>query len=136
MSQITGLEEALFTNLLRVHKVGSQGRLRWETKVLESGEGLFFFIRSSRKEGRYEVDILMKGSQEDCEDFMVEASILNVETRKPVFKCTLQPRPLTDQDEAIYCLSVPEKGLSKAWKYSQIRGKFTILYSVGIFKLT
>jgi len=135
--QVDG-EEALFTNHLRVHKVGSQGRLRWETKILESGEGWFFFVRSSRKKGRYEVDVLMKGSQEDCEVFMVEASILNVDTRKPVFKSSFQPRPLTDgdQDEAIYCLSVPEKGLSKAWKYSQIRGKFTILYSVRIVKLT
>ena len=127
-------EEALFTNLLRVHKVGSQGRLRWETKILESEEGLFFFVRSSWKEGRFEVDVLMKGSQEDCVDFMVEVSILNVETRKPVFKSSFQPRPLTDKNEATYCLSVPERGLSEAWKYNQKKGKYITLCSVKIVK--
>ena len=48
------------------------------------------------------------------------------EKGKPVFKCSFQPRPLTDQKEAIYCLSVPERGLS---------GKSDIICSVRIVKL-
>ena len=79
----------------------------------------------------------MKGSQEDCEDYMVEASIVNAETRKPVFKSSFQPRPLTDQNEPIYCLSVPGRGLSKAWKYVEYGGQhaYSILCSVKIVKL-
>jgi len=94
----------------RIHQLNRVGS--WQTKVLKSEEGWFFFVKSTRKAGVYKVDVVMNGSQDDCEDFMVEASILNAEKGKPVFKCSFQPRPLTDQNEAIYCLSAPEKGLS------------------------
>ena len=113
----------------------NQETLRWSTKVLESEEGWFFFVKSTLKGGRYEVDVLMKGSQEDCTDFMVEVSILNAVTGKPEYKSSFKPRPLTDQNEAIYCLSVPEKSLSRAWKYGQNEGKYIILSRVKIVKL-
>jgi len=131
--QVDG-EGALFRNLFVAQRMGNQEILRWTTKILESEEGWFFFVKSTRKGGRYEVDVLMKGSQEDCEKFMVEASILNAETEKPEFKSSFKPRPLTDQNEAIYCLSVPEEGLSRAWKYGQDEGKYIILCSVKIVK--
>ena len=81
----------------------------WSTKILQF-EGSFFFVRSEKKDGNYTVDVVMKGSQEDCEHFMVEASLLNVESGKSVFKASFQPRPLTNQNEFIYSLSVPESG--------------------------
>jgi len=134
LKQVDG-EGVLIANSLRVHQVGSQKRVSWLTQILEFEEGWFFFVKSTRKEGRYEVDVLMKGSQEDCKKFMAEVSILNAETEKPEYKSSFKPRPLTDQNEAIYCLSVPEKGLSGAWKYDQDVGKYIILYSVKIVKL-
>ena len=96
----------------RIHQLNRVGS--WQTKVLQSEDGWFFFVKSTRKAGVYKVDVVMNGSQDDCEDFMVKA---RVEARgggkgKPVFKSSFQPRPLTDQNEAIYCLSAPEKGLS------------------------
>jgi hypothetical protein len=81
----------------------------WSTKILQF-EGSFFFVRSEKKDGNYTVDVVMKGSQEDCEHFMVEASLLNVESGKSAFKASFQPRPLTNQNEFIYSLSVPESG--------------------------
>jgi len=132
--QVDG-EGALFRTLLGAPEMRNQETLRWSTKVLESEEGCFFFVKPTLKGGRYEVDVLMKGSQEDCKDFMVEVSILNAETGKPEFKSSFKPRPLTDQNEAIYCLSVPEKGLSRAWKYGQKEGKYILLCSVKIVRL-
>jgi len=105
----------------------------WPTKVLKSEER-FFFVKSVGEGGIYKVEVLMKGSQEDCEEFMVEASILNAETRKPVLKSLFHPRPLTDQNEAINCLSVPERGLSKAGKYHENGDKYTVVCSVNIVK--
>ena len=114
--------------------VGTQKRIIWPIKIIEMEE-MFFFVRSAREVGVYKVDVLMTGSQEDCEDYMVEASILNAETRKPVFKSSFQPRPLTDQNEAIFCLSAPERGLSKAWKYDENWEGYAITCSVKIVKL-
>ena len=85
----------------------------WSTKILQF-EGSFFFVRSEKKDGNYTVDVVMKGSQEDCEHFMVEASLLNVESGKSVFKASFQPRPLTNQNEFIYSLSVPGKTVFKS----------------------
>ena len=105
-------EGIVLETYIKDENMGRQNRYRYKTAVFESGEGRLFFVNSTMKEGIYKVDVVMKGSLEDCEDFMVEASILNLEKGKPVFKSSFQPRPLTDQNEAIYCLSAPEKGLS------------------------
>ena len=95
----------------------------------------FFFVRPSMRAGTFTVDVVMKGSKEECKDFMVEASILNVESRESVFKATFQPRPLTDQNEAIFCLSVPERGVSKAWKYEESKKVYRVAFQVKIVKL-
>ena len=120
---------------VRVDKVGKQIRLSWRTKILRSEEERFFFVKSTRTEGVYKVDVVMMGSQEDCKNYMVEASILNVDTKMPVFVSSFHPRPLTDQDESIFCLSVPERGLSKAWEYDKVGREYVILCSVRIVKL-
>jgi len=111
----------------------------WSTKVVQF-EGRVFFVRSHKKDENYIVDVVMKGSQEDCENFKVKASLLNVETLdsesgKSVFKSSFQPRPLTSQNEATYCLSVPEKGVSKVWKYEESEERYHIRFLVKIVKL-
>ena len=95
----------------------------------------FFFVRPARRAGIFTVDVVMKGSEEECQDFMVEAEILNVESRESVFKATFQPRPLTDQNEAIFCLSVPERGVSEAWKYEESKKVYRVAFQVKIVKL-
>ena len=56
------------------------------------------------------------------------------ETGKPVFKSSFQPRSLTDQNEAVFCLSVPVGALSKAWKYDENAREYLIDSSVKIVK--
>ena len=107
----------------------------WSTDVLQLSGSFFFFVRSARREGIFTVDVVMKGSEEECKDFMVEASILNVESGKSMFKATFEPRPLTDQNEAIFCLSVPESGVSKAWKYDESAKVYQIDFFVTIVKV-
>ena len=74
-----------FENRIRVENVGKQNWRSWRTKVFKSEEGQLFFVKVARNEGTYKVDVLMEGSQEDCEDFMVEASVLSEETRDLYF---------------------------------------------------
>ena len=97
-----------------------------------------FFVKTGMKEGIFKVDVVLKGSQEDCDGFMVEASIVNVETGNPVIKSSFQPRPLINhQDEDIICLLVTEKSLSKVWKNveSEERTWYNISFSVKIVQL-
>ena len=92
------------------------------TRVFELKEGgRQFFVKSWKKEGIFKVDVLMNGSQGDWEGFMVEASVVIPGTTKPVFKSSFQPRLLTDQNENIFCLSVPERCLDKVWRYEEGR---------------
>ena len=108
----------------------------WSTKVMQLNLGpFFFFARFVKKEGNYIVDVVMKGSQEDCENFAVEASMVDGESGKGVFKAFFKPRPMTDKNEAIYCLFVPEKGVSKAWKYDAVEGRYYIDFGIKIVKL-
>ena len=94
-------EGTLIENKIGMDRVGGLNA-NWPTTVLQLEGGFFFFVRCAKKDGNYVVDVVMKGSQEDCEDFMVEASLLNVESGKSVMKASFQPRPLTNQNEAIY----------------------------------
>ena len=140
------------TGRVRFLLLPSEGNARsntiWQTEVLQlRGESFrkqesffrkkerFFFVRPAVTAGIFTVDVVMKGSEEECKDFMVEASILNVESRESVFKATFQPRPLTDQNEAIFCLSVPERGVSKAWKYEESKKVYRVAFLVKIVKL-
>ena len=49
-----------------------------------------------------------------------------------MYKSSFQPRPLTDKNEAIFCLSVPEIGLTKVWTY--VEGGYNFAFCVKIVK--
>ena len=63
----------------------------WKTEIL-LGQGVVFFVRLSRKGGIFTIDVVMKGSKEECEEFRVKASIVDAVSRKSMFKATFQPR--------------------------------------------
>ena len=66
--------------------------MKWKTDILEMEQGFVFFVRLSRKGGDFKIDVVMKGSKEDCKEFMVKASILDAVSGKSMFKATFQPR--------------------------------------------
>ena len=63
----------------------------WKTRILQLEQGCVFFVRLSRRGGNFMIDVVMKGSKEDRDEFMVEASILDP-VSGPIFKATFQPR--------------------------------------------
>jgi len=109
--------------------------VNWKTEILQLDQGLVFFVRLSRKGDIFLIDVVMKGTKEDCKELMVEASILDAASRKSMFKAIFQPRPLTNQNEAVYCLSVPEKGVSQVWKYDVLKETYQIDYLVKVVKV-
>ena len=135
--QVLEEEEMRRSMKIKALNVG-RPELRWSTKVVQLNFGPseeFFFVRFAKKDGFYVFDVVMKGSQEDCENFAVEASMVDGESGKGVFKAFFKPRPMTDKNETIYCLFVPEKGVSKAWKYDAVEGVYNINYDMKIVKL-
>ena len=66
--------------------------VKWKTDILELEQGFVFFVRLSRKGGDFKIDVVMKGSKEDCKEFKVKASILDAVSGKSMFKATFQPR--------------------------------------------
>jgi len=131
--QVDG-EGILIKNTIKMESVLMMWNASWSTKVIQFEGGFFFFVRSQKKNGNYIVDVGMKGSQEDCNDFMVEASLLNVESGKFVYKGTFNPRPLTNQNEPTFCLSVSEESVSKAWKFEETEDGYYIRFRVKIVR--
>ena len=78
-------EGIVLLNRIRVEDAGKQDGKSWLTRVFKSEEGRLFIVKSGRRDGTYKVDVLMEGSQEDCENFTVEASVLNKESRDLYF---------------------------------------------------
>ena len=66
--------------------------VNWDTKVLQVEQDSVFFVQVSRKGGIFMFDVVMKGTKEDCKEFVVEASILDAVSGKSMFKASFQPR--------------------------------------------
>jgi len=109
--------------------------VNWGTETLQLEQGYVFFVRFNREADIFMMDVVMKGSMEDCKEFMVEAAILDCVSGKSMFKATFQPRPMANQNEAVYCLSVPERGVSLVWKLDMLRKEYQIDFLVKVVKL-
>ena len=78
-------------------------------------KGFIFFISKKSNGGNFTVDVVMKGSKENCKGFMIEASIIKSGKSDIATKATFPPRPLEKDYKEGYCLSVPEENMSGLW---------------------
>merc|ERR1719341_1981296 len=101
-------------------------------------EGFLFFVRSSKKGngGNFSLDVAMKGSQEECRGFMIEASMMDVKSGedKVVFKATFPPKPLEKVNKERLCLSVPHEVLVGLGEYDAETDKYDFCSWVKIVK--
>ena len=92
-------------------------------------EGFLFFVRSSKKGngGNFSLDVAMKGSQEECRGFMIEASMMddNDGEDKVAFKATFPPKPLEKVNKERLCFSVPHEVLAGRSEYDAERDKYS-----------
>ena len=86
--------------------------------------------------GNFTVDVVMKGSQEECQGFMIEASLIDVKSGKDelALKATFPPRPLKKENMEGFCLSVPQEVLTGIGEYITEREAFFITYHIKIVK--
>ena len=64
----------------------------------------------------YCVDVVMLSSEEECQNYAVEASMIDFKNRKLAFKAMFTPRPMAKVNQAGYCLRVPQEEVSKVLK--------------------
>ena len=104
-------------------------------------EGFLFFVRVFKKVdgGNFNLGlaVAMKGSQEECQGFMIEAAIFvdaNEDNFKVAFGATFPPRPLEKVD-GFFGLFVPHEVLIRVGEYNAEREEYTFSYGVKIVKL-
>ena len=108
----------------------------WASNLIHH-EGMLFFCRVFKRNGIFTVDVVMKGSLEEYKEFLIEAAILdaNSDKIKPVVKTSFPPRPLKEDNVPGFCLIVPFKSMSEAWKFNVEDDEFDIEIEIKIGKL-
>jgi len=109
----------------------------WSTSLVQA-DGMLFFLRVFKNTGgNFTVDVIMKGSQEECEGFLVEASVIDAksENSKVAFKSTFTPRPLRKENKPSFCLSVPQESMSEVWKLNAEEDQYVVKYHIKVIKL-
>ena len=101
-------EEQKRSLLFPTRMLGRERDISTQTEIFQF-EGFLFFMRETKKGsgGNLIVDVVMKGSQKECEGFMIEASMLdaNSDEDKMAFKSTFPPKPLEKENKEGFCLS-------------------------------
>ena len=106
----------------------------WDTDLIQY-EGKLFFCRVFNKNGIFTVDVVMKGSLEECRGFLIEAAILdaNSDEVEPAVEAKFPPRPLKEDNKPGFCLTVPFSMMSEVRKFSSER--FYMQIQINVVKL-
>merc|ERR1711934_761402 len=88
------------------------------------------------------VDVVMKGSLEECKEFRITAAILdgksdacNIDDDKiEVVKASFQPRPLKEDNQPGFCLTVPFNLMPEVGKSNAENDQFDILVRIKVVK--
>ena len=68
--------------------------------------------------GIFTVDVVMKGSLEECKEFLIEVALLDANSDEvTAVKTSFPPRPLKETNEPGFCLTVPSKLMSEVVKF-------------------
>jgi len=104
----------------------------WGTDLIEF-EGKVFFNRVFMKDGYFTVDVAMKGSLEECKEYVIEAAILDSEWGSAI-ESRFTPRLLKEDNKPGFCLTVPFNLMSEVWELDEKEDKFDITIEIAIFK--
>ena len=107
----------------------------WVTNLILY-KGKLFFCRVFSENGIFTVDVVMKGSLEECKEFRIEAAILdpNADEVEPAVKTSFQPRPLKEDNKPGFCLMVPFNLMSEVGKYNAVDDKVNIVVEIKVVK--
>ena len=107
----------------------------WPTDIIQFGGKLFFCRLYYDSNENFTVDMVMKGNQEECENFLTEASIVDPNSDQTAIKATYPPRPMKADNNPNFCLTVPQALMSRVLKYNVEFDDYCIKIHVKIIKL-
>jgi len=90
------------------------GDLDWRAQSFEEGNKLYF-LRVRRAKTLYKMEVLMKGTEEECSGYKAEVSVLDNDDHE-VFRSYYHPRPIGMEEWGNFYLIVGEDSLSKVWR--------------------
>ena len=109
--------------------------LVWATNTTEF-DGKLFFCRKFMENGIFTVDVVMNGSLEECKEFLIEVALLDANSEEvTAVKTSFPPRPLKEDNEPEFCLTVPFKLMSKVCKFNAEDDVFDMEILLKVVKL-
>merc|ERR1712129_181619 len=107
--------------------------MEWPSILGKSKSGKNFFFRMNRVNQIISMEVVMLGSEEECEKVEVEIQIMNPETNKVFFKSMFNPRPITTTNSREMCVAVKQASSgSKFWQQRQTTKDFRFKVSVRL----
>ena len=91
---------------------------KWKTIVIQNILGTFF-VRAEKDNRLFTVEVVMKGTEEDCAKVNVEMAVKDAFSGKFAFNCSHHPRPLGKENTNEFCLSVAQAALAKTWAHNK-----------------
>jgi len=105
----------------------------WSTLSFEA-ESKTFFVRMDKTGGIFSIEVVMKGSKVECEQYVVEVTVLNMNSDDvlPIFKSQYHPRSIGKDNLKEFTLSFSQTAISKVWKFNPMTRRFFFDISVKI----
>ena len=105
----------------------------WSTLQFAAENGDTFFLRTSKVNEQITAEVVMLGTQEACEAYTVEASIMNPDTKQVAFSAHFRPRPIMATNSTDdFCLTIKQESLAKIWRFNKEEKKFEFIVSAQI----
>ena len=87
----------------------------------------------SRSNDLFSLEVVTLGAQDDCERFFVEASIINIVTKKVAFKAGFIPRPITDTNNTdAMCLLIDQANFAMICRLNETNRMFEFIIEAKV----
>ena len=104
----------------------------WDTVVIHKHMLGTFFVRVEKNTSQFTVEVVMKGTEEDCEKVNAEIAIKDANSGKSTFSCSHHPRPMGKENTKEFCLSVTQAALAKIWSHDKDLNMIVFIVDVKI----
>ena len=101
-----------YTYTLSETLVEAENEVSWCTRTIKQNDATFF-LRLRKLANNYQMEVVMKGSESDCQLFSTKISILDYNSEESVFKICFNPRPISTEKWGTFCLLVPQEALAR-----------------------
>ena len=104
----------------------------WDTIVIQHMLGTFF-VRAEKDNSLFTIEVVMKGTEEDCQEVNAEITIKDPNSGgKSIFSCSHHPRPMGKENTKEFCLSVTQTALAKTWSHNKVLNRIVFFVDIKI----